>query len=244
MGTKNRSSGTQQNPRGAAQGVTLVAHESGLPIDSKVDSNGVRRLAVDSTATIENANITVDLDSESGDSVAIGNTGNSDKLYIHSDGSITIRLKDASGAPFSVSNPLPVQIITSGGIDVNTRATGGDSIAVSGHPSQIFVEDEVDVTTNTYENILTFTAASNGTNISFVEVTGTVNAVVRMTLNGTVIRKLHCTGTQPNLQFPFPEPRTIGSGDIIRVDVKADKAPPAAMPGGANFFASLQGFIE
>lgn len=243
MGTKNRSSGSQINPRGAAQGITLVAHESGLPIDSKVDNQGVRRLAVDSTATIENANITVDLDSESGDSVAIGNTGNSDKLYVHTDGSITIRLKDESGQPFSVANPLPVQIVAASGLDVNVRATGGDTVALSGHTSQIFEEGEVDITTDTWENVLTFVASSAGTNISFAEITGVVNAVVRMTLNGTTIRKKHIHHGCPNVEFPFPEPRTIGSGDTIRIDAKPDKTPPAFL-SGANFFASLQGFVE
>lgn len=115
MGTKNKSAGTQITPRGPTQGVTLVDHKTGLPFDSLVDGNQVRRLAVDADINIDSATINVDLDA-SNDNVAIRNTNNTNELLLHSDGSISVRLNDATGTPFSAGNPLPVSI--AGGLDV------------------------------------------------------------------------------------------------------------------------------
>lgn len=242
MSTKNKSSGTQHNPRGATQGVTLVAHENGLPINTVLDNNGVLRLAVDSNTTITDATINVDLDAST-DNVAIRNSTNNNELLIQTDGSISVRLRDSSGNAINSSNPLAVEVVTVSGLDIEVSAQDGDNVAISAHPSQIFVEDEVGLQAEVFTDILQFTAVSDGSNIRLVEVTGTVNALVRVTLNGIPIRQKRINAGSPNVDFDFPEPRTISSGDIIRVQGKPDKAVPPFM-GGANFFASLQGFID
>lgn len=214
--------GVQHTGRGPVQGVCLVG-PNGQPIDA-IDDAGVLRLAVDANVDIDNATINVDLESDT-DNVAIRNTANDNELLIQSDGSISVRLRDSSGGAINDSNPLPVQIIPD-------------------HTTQIFDENTVGITTATFNNVLTFTATSADTNILLGEVTGPVNALVRLTLNGTAIRMKRINAYSPNIEFRFDEPRRIGVGDIINIDVKPDKAPPAFMAGGADFFASLQGFVQ
>lgn len=93
MGTKsNRSSGTQHNPKGITQGVTLVDPKSGNPIDSVTDSNGVRRIAVDGNFTAQNVQATVELDYQE-DSVSIGDDVSGNKLKIEDDGSINANVE-------------------------------------------------------------------------------------------------------------------------------------------------------
>ena len=128
MATKNNSSGTQHTPRGVNQGVTLVAHESGRPIDSIVDINGKRRLCVDANVTIGSAVVNVDIDSDT-DNIAIRNTVNDDELLIYPDGTIKVRLTDASGTPFSPANPLPVSIQNTS-LAVQLTAADGDNVAI------------------------------------------------------------------------------------------------------------------
>jgi len=180
MGTKNNSSGSQFTPRGVNQGISLVAHESGLPIDSVVDAGGIRRLAVDSNVTIDNAVVNVDLESDT-DNVAIRNTANDNELLIESDGSITIRLKDEAGVAFSAANPLPVQIISGTGIDVEVDAADGDNIAIhdnEGHELEINPDGSINVV---------FTAGAGGTPFSFFdEVTGVAAATLTTIATFTV----------------------------------------------------------
>jgi hypothetical protein len=244
VGTKNKSSGTQLNPRGATQGITLVAHESGLPFDSIVDLHGVRRLAVDANVTIGSAIISVDIQSDT-DNIAIRNTADNNELYIESDGTINIRLRDESGAAFTDLNPLPVKIASAVDLNVELSAKDGDTVAVSGHPSQIFPYNSVDIALGgIYTVILTYVAGANDTGIAFAEATGPVEALIRMRLNGVTIRQKRVSASSPNAEFPFFEPRRINIGDTITVEAKLDKNPPGFMVGGATFIASVQGFIE
>ena len=129
MGTKNTSSGSQHTPRGVNQGISLVAHESGLPIDSIVDGGGKRRLCVDANVTVQNAVINVDLDSDT-DNVAIRNTNNDNELLIESDGSISIRLNDDNGMPFSIFNPL-YTCISDGTDQLDINPDGSINVVVS-----------------------------------------------------------------------------------------------------------------
>lgn len=141
MGTKsNRSSGTQHNPKGVTQGVTLIDPKTGNPIDTVEDSQGVKRLAVDANFTAQNVQATVELDYNE-DSVQIGdpNTGatmvvnedgsidanveidagdgdniaisdGEDVLEVNSDGSININNRDHNGNPYTILNPLNVAL--------------------------------------------------------------------------------------------------------------------------------------
>jgi len=147
MSTKNKSSGSQFTPRGVNQGVSLVAHETGLPIDSIVDGGGIRRLAVDANVSIQNAVINVDIDSDT-DNIAIRNTADDNELLIETDGSITVRLKDENGSAFSTLNPLPVEIVTALGLNVELDSADGDNVAIHDNEG-----DELEINTDGSINV-------------------------------------------------------------------------------------------
>ena len=86
MGTK-RSAGTQHNPKGVTQGVTLVDPQSGHPIDTVEDSNGVKRLAVDGNFVAQNVQAEVNLDSDE-DEVAVEDPDTGAHIRVENDGSI------------------------------------------------------------------------------------------------------------------------------------------------------------
>lgn len=242
MGTKNKSAGTQFTPRGVVQGINVVAHESGLPVDSIVDGSGVRRLAVDSNINIDSATINVDLDAAD-DNVAIRNTANTNELFMYPDGTIATRIVDESGAAFSGVNPLPVEI-SAGNLDIEVSALDGDTIATSGHVTQIFSENSVNVTTNaSFTTIMAFTGTISNSNIIFAELTAGVDGCARITINGTEIRRRNLTQGNPTVDFYFYEPRRFGIGDVIRVEFQPRDSIPAFLTA-VNVFASLQGFVD
>jgi hypothetical protein len=242
MSTKNRSAGSQINPRGVTQGITLVGHEDGFPVNTVVDANGKHRLCVDADVTIVDPIVNVDIDAST-DNIAIRNTGNANELLIYNDGSIRIRLTDESGVAFSAANPLPVDI-TGGNLAIEVAASDGDTIAISGHPTQIYGQAAVSVTLPAvYTTILSFTVAAIGTTMAHFEISGPVEAIVRLKLNGTVIRLKRISTNDRNVEFRFLEPRKLSVGDVIVLEVKPDKPIPAFM-GSADFFASLQGFVD
>lgn len=93
MGTKsNRSSGTQHNPKGVTQGVTLVDPKSGNPVDTITDSNGIRRIAVDGNFFAQNVQATVELDYNE-DSVQIGDPNTGATLKVNPNGSIDANIE-------------------------------------------------------------------------------------------------------------------------------------------------------
>lgn len=241
MGTKGATgAGIQHTQRGPVQGVHLVG-PSGEPIAAILDGSGDLRLAVDADVNIENATINVDLDTST-DGVHIGNSANSNELIINADGTINIRLLDETGSAFSNANPLPVEITSS--IDVELDAADGDNIAISGHPTQVFDESVTAVTTTGFTTILSFTPAVDDTNIVMLEITGPVDALARVRLNGTEIRRKYINAHNATVDFQFREPRRIDMIDTIDIQVRPRTAIPSFMVGGADFFASLQGFVD
>jgi hypothetical protein len=88
MGTKsNRSSGTQFTPKGVNQGTVLVDPKSGTPIDTIVDVDGKKRLAVDANVSISGISVNISLDAAS-DSVRIQDPDTGAHIKVHPDGSI------------------------------------------------------------------------------------------------------------------------------------------------------------
>jgi len=243
MGTKNNSAGSQHNPRGTTQGITLVAHESGLPIDSIVDVNGKRRLAVDANISIASATINVDLESDT-DNVAIRNTSNDNELLIHSDGSISIRLKDESGAAFSTANPLPVEI-AAGNLDVELDAADGDNVAIhdnEGHELEINADGSINVNATfgsggtpfslfdeisaiasaTLTTILTHTVPALTTlKLYKIEVSGTNTATYELYVNAVIEgRRRTYFGGSLSEAFEFPTSSLLlAAGDVVDVKV-------------------------
>lgn len=161
-GSKKSSSGTQFNPKGVNQGVTLVCPKTGDPIDC-IEKDGQLKLAVDATATIENASINVDLDFND-DSVEIGDSSTGNTLHINSDGSI----------------------------DVNTEvdAEDGDNIAISAHPltNQIFDEGADSISSAAFEEIYSFTSSDSKSRIIALECYVSTPSVFRLKIDGEIGR--------------------------------------------------------
>src|SRR4030067_416706 len=127
MSTKsNKSSGTQHNPRGVTQGVTLVDSRTGNPIDTVEDSNGVKRLAVDANVTANISGIEVSLDGtgSGGDNVYLVDNVTGNKLKINPDGSIdtNIEVDAADGDNIAIADPITgnkIKVEADGSININ-----------------------------------------------------------------------------------------------------------------------------
>jgi hypothetical protein len=91
MGTKNRRSGSQFNPKGITQGVTLVCPDTGDPIQCVVDENGKTRLLVDTRLSISIPSESVDLDGR--------------RMKVYADGSIdaNVEVDAADGDNIAIS---------------------------------------------------------------------------------------------------------------------------------------------
>lgn len=86
--TSNRSSGTQVNQRGVAQGNTLVDPVTGFPVDVINDGAGKRRLCVDANVSLGSVTVNTRDLSATTDNVGISDQVTGNKLLINPDGSI------------------------------------------------------------------------------------------------------------------------------------------------------------
>lgn len=95
MATKSsRSSGTQINNKGVAQGVSLVDPKSGLPVSVILGSDGKYRIAADVQVTTNVGDLNVELNGvgPSGDTVAITDSVSGSKLKVNADGTIDVNV--------------------------------------------------------------------------------------------------------------------------------------------------------
>lgn len=213
MGTKgNRSSGTQHNPKGVTQGKTLVDYRTGEPISVTTDSNGLRRLAVDANVTASVGNIDVDLDFNQ-DSVQIGDPNTGFTLKINTDGSV-----DAN---------------------VEIDADDGDNIAISAHPLQIFSQATDTITTANFEEIFTYTSIDNRTRIVSVVSTVSTPSLIRIKINGTIVRQLWTSPIERNAIFHFKENRPLLNGETLTVEAKVDRLIYSTY----ETFTSMEGYL-
>ncbi len=197
MSTKSfRSSGSQINQRGVAQGNTLVDPKTGLPVDVILAPDGKRRLCVDAAVTLENLTVDVDLNVDT-DGVHIGNPSTGDILLVNSDGSI----------------------------NVNTAvdAKGGDNIAISGHNSPIADEREDFVNNLSYKEIYSFTSSNVNTKIIKVECTCETPATFKLKINGVTKKILKTSSVERNVSFKFDEHRPLPSAQVLTVEAQIDR---------------------
>ena len=126
MSTKSpRSPGSQFNAKGVTQGTTLVGERSGLPIDEIVDTNGVRRLAVDAALTLDTVSVNIDDLEPTKDGVYIGD-GSGNNLTINPDGSINsnVEVDAGDGDNIAISDGTNTLAINpDGSINVNFAAS-------------------------------------------------------------------------------------------------------------------------
>jgi hypothetical protein len=211
-GSKQNSSGTQHNPKGVTQGVTLVCPSTGDPIDC-IQKDGKLKLAVDATATIENASINVDLDFNE-DSVEIGDSSTGNTLHINSDGSI----------------------------DSNTEvdAEDGDNIAISAHPltDQIFDETADTITSAAFEEIYSFTSTSSKSRIKVLECFVSTPSLFRLKIDGVIKKQKSSSPTERNITFTFEEHRQLVLGKKISIEAQVDRF----IHGTYETFVSLEGY--
>jgi hypothetical protein len=128
--TSNRSSGSQVNHRGVAQGTTLVDPKSGFPIDVIVDPYGTKRLAVNADIAVDEITVdTRDLTSVT-DAVRIEDPVSGHYIKVIADGSINVNVKlDAATDTVSIADGTTgnkLQINPDGSLNVNvTTSTAG-----------------------------------------------------------------------------------------------------------------------
>lgn len=222
MSTKStRSSGTQFNARGVTQGTTLVGQKSGLPIDEVVDTNGVRRLAVDAALTLDS--ITVDTRElrPNTDQVGIGDPQSGNTLEINADGSINtnVQIDAADGDNIAIhdSSGNELNINPDGSINVNiTTSNVGDVRTI--------YNEITSVGTSVLSTILTYTAPSGKTTfLQTIEVSGTNIAEYQILKNNTIFdKKRSYFGGDLDKEFVFAHSGTglpLVVGDIIAVKV-------------------------
>jgi hypothetical protein len=144
MGTKsNRSSGTQHNPKGVTQGVTLVCHDTGDPIDCIEDINGVKRLAVDAqiTATVGNVEVNLDGVNPNGDSVHLVDATTGDMMKVNPDGSLdaNVEVDAADGDNIAIhdSDGDELDIQPDGSINANINVNGIYDVTTNPVPDNI-----------------------------------------------------------------------------------------------------------
>ena len=197
MATKSfKSSGTQHNQRGVSQGNTLLDPVTGLPVAVIEDSSGVKRLAVDSTLSIDSASIDVDLD-PIGDGVHLGDATTGNTLTVNADGTIDVNVK--------------------------VDAKDGDSISVSAHVNQIFSQASSTMTVSSFQEIFSFTSSDKNTKIIKVESTASTPTIFQLKINGTIVRMLRSSSLEKNVIFDFSEHISLVNADILTVEAKAER---------------------
>ena len=152
MGTKsNRSSGTQHNQRGVAQGTTLVDPKTGLPVAVVLGPDGKYRLCVDALITANVGNVNVDLDGVGvgGDNVYLVDNLTGNKFKINADGSINsnVEIDAADGDNIAIrdSNGDELAINADGSINSKIEATDLDIRNITHTQDSIRLGDGVDL---------------------------------------------------------------------------------------------------
>lgn len=222
MATKsNRSSGTQINKRGVAQGQTLVGPNTGLPIDEIEDSNGVRRLAVDANFTAQNVDAHVELE-YTDDSVALGDPDTGNILAIENDGSINanVELDAADGDNVAIQDAQGDQLAVNpdGSINVNLTQSNPGLL-------KTFYNEVSAVASGVLTTIQTYTAPMGSSSyLQKIEVSGDNIAKYTVRINTVVQdRKRTYFGSALNTEFRFVETGTglpLQVGDVVLIEVE------------------------
>lgn len=178
-----KSSGSQFNKRGVAQGVTLVDPITGLPISTVVEEDGSIRLAVDANVSVDNITVNIRDLNYTTDNVAIkGATGN--QLVVNSNGSINADtiISGAAGDSILVVGPT--------GNTLSPNADGSLPVTQSGSWTVSLVNESIEIgkvdqgTPNTLANAWPV-EMTDGTNIL-----GTSTHPVRIDPTGTTTQPI------------------------------------------------------
>jgi hypothetical protein len=135
-------------------------------------------------------------------------------------------LVDACGNFIGPDNPLSVDAVLNVGalnINVDLDAKTGDNVAVSAHPSQLFLEQSDTLTTGAYEEIFTYTSANANLKIAYVTAAISATANVRLLINGVVKREYRTSPMDRQAHFLFHEHRSLPTGAVISVEAQLER---------------------
>lgn len=229
MSTKsNRSSGTQHNQRGVAQGMTLVDPKTGLPVTVVLGNDGKYRLAVDAQITANIGNVNVDLDGvgPSGDNVYLVDNITGNKFKINADGSIDTN----------------VELDALDGDNVAIKDSNGDELDINndGSINTKIIDPTI---TNIFNEITNVSSAIPTTIISYVapadikllqiDVSGTNIAYFEVLINGILNAKKYTHFQLLNETFNFNNGLSVLLGQTILVRVTHNR------PDVGNFNANI-----
>lgn len=221
MSTKStRSSGTQFNARGVTQGNTVVGPRSGLPIDEVVDTNGVRRLAVDAALTLDSVTVDTRELRPNTDQVGIGDPESGYTLEILSDGSINanVQVDAADGDNIAISDGTNTLHINPDG-SINVTVTNGPSGTLKSFYNEVSA-----VPSGVLTSIGTYTAPAGKTSyLQKIDLSGTNIAEYTLLINATKqAKKRTYFGASLDEVFDFSGSNNgfpLAVGDVILVQV-------------------------
>jgi hypothetical protein len=220
MATKsNRSSGSQINQRGVAQGNTLVDPVTGNPVSVITDNTGKKRLAVDANVSLDNVTVNVDLNSTD-DQVAVEDPNTGAHIRVETNGSINanVEVSAADGDSVAISDGTDTLAINADG-SINVNVTSGSAETV-----KIFYNEVTAVASSTLTTIITFTAAGGVTTyLQKIEVSGTNIAQYTVEINSVVKdKKRTYFGNSLNEQFVYSinsKGLPLAVGDVVTARV-------------------------
>lgn len=150
-------------------------------------------------------------------------------------------LVDKNGCRIDSSNPLPVDAtLNVGDIGVDIDAASGDNIAISAHPFQVFDQGSDTITTANFEEIYTYTSSDDKTFLINLDVTVSTQSVIRVKIDGDIIRERRISHSDRNTEFIFREPRPLTDGQVLTVEAKVERLIKASYTS----FTSLEGYLD
>lgn len=116
------------------------------------------------------------------------------------------------------------------------------NIRIAAHANQIHDDGADSVTSDAvFKTIYTYTATADKTRVLHLEATAATFGHYRVKIGGTIVRERYTTGSEPNANFLFLEPRTLSDTEVLTVEFK----PYRMLAGIASHatFTALEGYI-
>ena len=116
------------------------------------------------------------------------------------------------------------------------------NIRPSAHENQIHDEGANTVTSAaSYKTIYTYTSTDANTRVLQIEASAATFGHYRIKVDGSTIRERYTSGSDPNANFIFIEPRTLADTEVLTVEFK----PYRMLTGVASHatFTALEGYI-
>lgn len=125
------------------------------------------------------------------------------------------------------------------GYEQEVNADGSINMVPIGSLSPIYAQATDTITTANFEEIFSYTSNNNKTRIRQLEVFISTPSMVKVLLNGVVIRQLMTSPMQRNAIFKFEEPRSVSNGVILSVQAQVERFIHPTF----ETFVSLEGYL-